>query len=896
MQVISLRTNTQLDPLGIDSTCPEFSWKIGEVPAGWRQSGYALQVALDEDFERMVWDSGRIGGDRPYGVVYGGLPLQSCQRYVWRVRVWDEAGLASAWSELATFETAYLDTEQLQANWIGLPVRAAVDERAALYLRHVLELPAAVVKGRAYASALGWYRLFVNRQNLTGSALVPRWTPLDQVVEYQTYDVTQCFHEGSNVIAMAVGDGRYRGKLGATSRRAVYGERLAGFVRIELELANGEHLVVTSNSLWEAGTGRIVRADPQDGECADLRLSDDDWLTSTARLPGFCTAEPFKSHRRLIAEEVGRVDEVASLRPVRISRAPSGRQLVDFGQNFAGVVSIKLSGPIGARVQLTYSELLDPSGELDTAYLKLPLFPAVLQRDEVILGAEACRYQPWFTSHGFRYLEVDGLDRDLLPEDVEGIVLSSRLEEGGHFECSDARLNRLHQNVLWSLRSNFVDTPSDCPTRERSGWTGDIQVFADTAAKFTDVQAYLRRYLANLTLEQLPDGRIPPFIPSECSTFSGGMPRLEFIHASSAGWGDVAILLPWSLYRSYGDREVLQRQYPSMQRWLNFLVELAEKRRGHSRWFAKRVGKLERYIVDGGFHFGEWLRPGDGIAQILRAWLVPEARVATAYLASSARLLGDIAELLGRNADAAGYRELACNVREAWRAAFIRTDGRIGQDRQDDYVRALAFDLLDVHEQPAAVERLVALIEANDHHLDTGFLSTPMLLPTLARHGRADVAYRLLLQTTNPSWLGQIERGATTVWETWEGYRPDGKAKMSHNHYAFGAVAGWLYEGIAGISALEAGYRRIRIAPCVGGGLSHAAATLNTPYGVARSAWRLQGDEVHLDVTIPPGSEADVHLADGRIERVGSGQHGFIWKVPAPGSAAAGATAVCSVV
>lgn len=877
MQLIGLRTNALAYAFGIDTSCPEFAWALGGELLDYQQSAYMIQVALDECFEALVWDSGRVAGDKPFGVHYGGQSLQSRCRYHWRVRVWDDHGAVSVWSQPAWFETAYLDAGELQAAWIGLPPQRD-DGRAALYLRRILELPAAVVKGRAYVSALGWYRFFINRHDLVGNALVPRWTPLDHVVEYQTYDVTEYFREGVNVIAMAVGDGRYRGKLGASSRRACYGDRLAGFACIELELADGSRCVLRSDESWEAGCGRILRSDSQDGEIADLRLSDEAWLGDARRVPSFYAAALLPpSSRRLVAEEVARVEEIARLRPIGVSRAPSGKQIIDFGQNFAGQVRVKLPGSAGAHVRLTYSELLDQSGELDTDYLKLPLFPLVLQRDEVTLDGSDGWYQPWFTTHGLRYMEVDGLPHDLQLDEVEGIVLSSRLEGSGSFVCSDSRLNRLHQNVLWSLRSNFVDTPTDCPTRERSGWTGDIQVFADTATKLVDVQAYLRRYLSNLSLEQLPDGRVPPFIPAEVSQFSGGMPRLEYIHSSSAGWGDVSIMLPWSLYRQYGDREVLARQYSSMQRWLAFLLNVAQSRRGRGRWFAQRVGKLERYIVDGSFHWGEWLRPGDGIAKILKAWVIPEARVATAYLANSARLLGDIAEVLNRPEDARHYRDLWLQVRNSWRAAFIHSDGSIGKDRQDDYVRALAFDLLESSEQPFALARLIKLIEANGDHLDTGFLSTPMLLPTLAKHGRADVAYRLLMQTTTPSWLGQIALGATTVWETWEGYQPDGKAKMSHNHYAFGAVAGWLYEGIAGLSAIEPGYRKIRVAPCIGGGLTHASASVQTPYGQASSAWRVEGEQVHLQVVVPVGCQAQVQLGDGRTEQVGAGHHNFEW-------------------
>jgi alpha-L-rhamnosidase len=868
-----LKTESLYQPLGIDNAHPEFSWMLEGAAQDSQQAAYEIQVSKDEKFGDLVWSTGRVESASQFSVQYQGLPLASCQRYFWRVQAWLDGGESSGWSDTNWFETAYLDSGLLQAGWIGFAGHRAEDHTSTMYLRHSADVKAQVVKARAYVSALGWYRLFVNENDVTGNALVPRWTPLDHVVEYQTYDVTAAFKSGKNKIAMVIGDGRYRGQLGVTTRREVYGSQLAGFARIELELADGTRQVIRTDDQWEAGFGPIITSDPQSGEVVDLRIADGGLLDSSRFGP---VAYLPPTARELIAEQTGRVEEIARLKPVSIKRAPSGKQIVDFGQNFAGVVSILLSGKSGQVVQLTHSELLKKDGELDIEYLKLPLTPNVLQRDVVTLSSEEVRYQPWFTIHGFRYLEVEGLDYDLKPEHVEGVVLSSNIQQNGVFECSDERLNQLHQNVMWSLRSNFVDTPTDCPTRERSGWTGDIQIFANTALMMVDAKSYLHRYLRNLTLEQEPNGRIPPFIPSEASAYSGGKKNIIFRMSSAAGWGDVTVLLPWSLYQYQGDTAVLARQYPTMQRWVESLRKLALKK-GRSRWFSKRDAEHDQYIVDGGFHWGEWLRPGDGLPKIIKAVIVPEARVATAYLCNSARLLSKIASLLGRDADAKLYLELSQKVRAAWRATFIDATGRIGNDRQDDYVRALAFGLLEPAEEAGAVARLVDRIAAKGYHLETGFLSTPMLLPTLVKHGRSDVAYRLLLQTTVPSWLGQIALGATTVWETWEGYKPNGQATMSHNHYAFGTVAGWLYEAVAGISPAEPGYKKIRIAPCIGGGLTHASASVLTPYGRASTSWAVKDGNVHLEIEVPVGSRAEVLLGDGSVQEVGSGMHSFAW-------------------
>ncbi|MEV3963304.1 family 78 glycoside hydrolase catalytic domain [Nocardia sp. NPDC050193] len=876
-----LRTDRRTAPMGIDNPMPEFSWLPAAADSGrTAQAAYLIEVSPSAAFGAdTVWRSGPVESALPFGARYQGPPLRSRSRYHWRVRVADAHGRSGAWSEPAWFETGVLDPGLWSAQWVSAAPATLPDPDAAVYLRGTVELPEAVVRGRAYVSGLGWYRFFVNGRDLTGPALVPRWTPFDAIVEYRTYDVTHDFRRGRNIIALALGDGRYRGHIGMSARRAVYGDRLAGFAQIELDLADGRTVTVVTDQSWYGGPGRIRAADPMHGERSDLRIPDDDWLhddNPPARMAPVQVLPP--TARALVAEELPPVCAIETMAPRTITRTASGAQLVDFGQNFAGVVRIKLSGRRGSRIRLTHSELLTPAGELDLTYLDAPPAMKVApQRDEVILAGREEWFQPWFTIHGFRYLEVDGLGPDLEPGDVQGVVLSSDLPVTGTFECSDERLNRLQRNVLWSLRSNFTDTPTDCPTRERSGWTGDIQVFAPTAALLVDAYGYLNRYLRNLAIEQFPDGTVPPFVPSEASTFSGGPGRLARITATAVGWGDAAVMLPWTIYRYYGDTTVLRRQYDSMRQWVGHLERTARTKRSPSRWLRKRVGAKERYILDTGFHWGEWLRPGEPFAVLARDLLWHRPVVATAYFAHSTRQLSRIAEVIGSAADAEYYAELSDCVADAWRSAFVRPDGRIGADRQDD-VRALAFDLLTPQQRPAAVTRLARLIERADHHIGTGFLSTPMILPVLAAAHRADLAFDLLLQTSAPSWLYQVERGATTTWETWDAYRGDGRGRGSHNHYAFGTVAQWLIEGLAGITPAEPGYRVVRVEPCVGGSLTHASASVTTPFGIARSSWRSSGERVHLEVTIPPGATGDIRLGDGLVEPVSSGTHRFEWK------------------
>lgn len=868
-----LRTDGLTEPTGLGSACPEFSWLPGADVM--TQSAFEIEVARTMDFapDERVWATSRVAGGDPFGIRYEGEALESTTLYHWRVRTWDEgAEAASDWAT-ASFSTGILDAAEWQAAWVAGPPRGKKDPATTLYLRGEADVDAGIVRATAHVSSLGWHRFFVNSVDLTGPALVPRWTALDHEVEYVTYDVTEAVRDGSNVFGLVVGDGRFRGSNGFENHSRIYGDRLAGFVQIVVELAGGRTQTIVTDATWLAGTGRIVESDPKTGERVDLRI-DDDWMPEPAPRRCFAPVEVVAHPRTMIAQSVAPVRQIDELSPISIVRTKSGSQIVDFGQNFAGVVRLKLRGESGTLVTVTHSEILKSTGELDLDYIHLSRFGRWYQRDHVILNGEYADWQPWFTIHGFRYVEIAGLRGDLGQDDVRGIVLSSDLASSGDFECSDPRLNQLRKNVEWSLRSNFMDTATDCPTRERSGWTGDIQVFSPTATTIVDAQAYLRRFLHNLAVEQNDDGSVPVVIPSGFSAFSGGPHGHLASAGTAAGWGDAAVLVPWTLYRYYGDTRVLHDQYASMTAWVDSCARRAAQASRSRRRSVRRDPDVGRYIVDTGFQFGEWLRPGEGPIQSAIDARRRGAVVSTAYLEHSARVLADIADVIGREADSERYRSLADDVRRAWRRAFIHSDGTMGTDRQDDYVRALAFGLLDESERGPAAGRLVELIRAAGGHLGTGFLSTPLLLDALVANGHAETAWDLLTSTSNPSWLHQVDLGATTVWETWEGYQKPGKAKMSHNHYALGSVARFLTERIAGLTPEAPGYRVIGVRPLVGGGLTSARASVATPYGPAESEWSTDGVEVRYRVTVPPGArarfqpEGDVASLD-----LGSGAH-----------------------
>jgi len=758
-----------------------------------------------------------------------------------------------------------MGSEAWPSKWITAQPTEQRDRRV-LYFRYEWDEVPNVTRARAYVSSLGWYRLFVNGHDLTGHALVPRWTPYDDYVEYQTYDITDDIAQGRNAVGIVVADGRFRGALGMSAKGGTYGDQLAVIAFVELEHADGTISRIDSDERWTVGLGRIRTSDPKHGERADLRIDDEAWKHVGGSLPDAQPAQLLPPHpRRLISEEVERVTSIEE-RPGAVIRSSRGNQIIDMGQNFAGVVRILLPAGAGRRVRLFYSEVLTPDGDIDTSYLS----PGHggrerwFQRDEVTLGSEPMEYCPSFTIHGFRYVAIEGLET-LEAAAVTGIVLSSDLAEISTFTASDRRLERLWHNVLWGLRSNFVDTPTDCPTRERSGWTGDIQVFGSTAAQLVDSRNFLQRYLRNVAAEQYEDGRVPPIIPTEDSEGRKRNP-IRF-SSTSVGWGDVTVMLPWTLYEYYGDVETLRRQYSSAKAWVDQLAKRAATKKSLRRRLVRNTGALEQFIVDSGYHWGEWLRPGEGFGEVLGNLVTHRPVVASAYFAHSTHLLARIASVLGEEADRVEYERLATNAAEAWRAAFVREGGaRIGDDKQDDYVRAIAFDLLLPSQRKTAAGRLVELIEAAEYHLGTGFLSTPMLLPVLVEAGHSAVAYRVLFQDTAPSWLAQVEGGATTIWENWVGYKPDGRAKGSHNHYAFGTVARFLQEHIGGIAPLEPGYRRFLVAPAVDSGLIHASVSLETPYGRASSRWRRTDQGVELEVTVPAGTIAEVRIGTSTDE------------------------------
>lgn len=888
LTVHHLRTEHLENPLGLAERRPRLSWKISAPGRNVRQAAYQVQVAPStaqlESGANLLWDSGKVASDRSLSILYAGPPGQSGQRYHWRVRVWDQADRPSPWSTPAWWELGLLAESEWTAAWI----EAGWDEdphafNPCPFFRRTFTLDGPLLSARLYITAHGLYEAWLNGRRVGDQLFTPGYTAYDRRLQYQVYDVTALLHEGENALGAILGDGWYRGKVYITGSRNVYGARLGLLALLKIRTPAGLQTVATGPD-WKAATGPLLKSDMKDGEIYDARLEMPGWCR-----PGFDdrawqgVRTPAHPKNHLVASMGVPVRRKEVFSPQAILHTPKGETVLDFGQNLAGVVRMKVSGPAGATVRLQHGETLDKDGNFTIANLllgqpragKLPPFQEV---HYTLKGEGEETYEPRFTVHGFRYVKVEGYPAEPTPADFQAVAIYSDMPPTGAFHCSDPLLTQLHHNVAWSMKGNFLDIPTDCPTRERAGWTGDAQIFTPSAAFLMDIYAFFRKWLHDLSLEQFPTGKVGNFVPNPYRLARGGFENFLKKLDGSAGWGDAAVIVPWELYWAFGDRRVLEEQYDSMKGWVDFVHNQARRvnwsRKLHPRyWLDPTYRARQAAIWDTGYHWGEWLEPGEGEglklpAGVIKRLFFGEPLVATAYFAHSARLLARTAGVLGKADDARKYAALAERVKAAYAAEFIAKDGRIRPDKQASYVRVLAFDLAPEALKPAIVDHLVRLVRAAGDHIGTGFLSTPLLCRVLSEHGRLDVAYDLLNQKTIPSWLYAVTKGATTTWETWEGIREDGDPQMSLNHYSPGSVISFLHQTVAGLSPAEPGYRAVAIRPQPGGGLTSACATLESPYGPLRSAWSLEDGCMRLAVTLPPNTRAVVHLPGAALPQV----------------------------
>jgi alpha-L-rhamnosidase len=895
-----------VNPKGIDETRPRLTWLLesSDSRRGQRQSAYQIIVAgsaagLAKNIGDL-WDTGRVESDATVNIEYRGKPLVSREQCFWKIKVWDEAGHASDWSEPGYWTMGLLSPSDWQAQYISFRDRSEVFKNpASLYLpparqyRKEFAASKTIRRARIYATALGIYELHMNGQRVGDAYFAPGWTDYHQRAYYNTYDVTSLARQGTNALAAWVADGWYSGYLGfglltgmGTEKigRYTYGKTPALMAQLEIEFEDGsKQTVVTDNSWKVSGDGPIQQADFLMGEFYDARKEMPGWTK-----PGFDDA---KWENAILAEENGSVPanfyeyhtgtnaspkiegrpvdlgfkrpakleafpglpvrHMQEIRPVALT-CPSNRVYIfNLGQNFAGVVRLKVKGPAGTKVLLRYGEMLHPDGRLMTENLR-----KARANDFYVLRGDPSgeTYTPRFTFHGFQYVEVTGFPGKPELDAITGIVMHSDTPMTSSFECSDPMVNRLFKNVVWTQRANFLDLPTDCPQRdERFGWTGDAQIYVRTATYNADVAAFYTKWIRELMESQRPSGAFPGYAP------------FPFQHGFEFGtaWCDAGVICPWTVWKAYGDTRIIERCWEPM-------VKFIEWRKSESKNF---LG------VNHGNPWGDWLSMKE---------TTPIDYIDTVYFAYSTHLMADMAKAIGKTAEASQYQELFLNIKKAFKDKYIKPDGALAVDTQTAYVLALYADLFPESLRLQGAEQLAKKIRANDGCMATGFLGTRPIVPVLASSGQNDLAVQLLQSHKFPSWGYEVDQGATTIWERWNSYTKDkgfgGEQNASMNsfaHYSFGAICEWLFSGLAGIDSDGPGYQRLLIRPMPPKPGSNpdqkpidgVKAEYDSIRGRIASKWNIDNGDFELNLTVPVNTSATIYLPGGDASNVTESGH-----------------------
>jgi len=853
LSLYDLRCEYKTNPIGIDVNTPRLSWKISSPLRGTVQSAYEIRAGEKAEFldesDHLIWNTGKIVSDRSVHVPYSGPALRSGQRIYWQVRIWDAKNNLSTWSEPAYWEMGLLEESDWTALWIGSSTdESKKDSNPSPLLRKEFHIQREISSARMYVTSLGLYEIELNGHKVGEQVFTPGWTSYDNRLQYQTYDVTDQLRSGSNAIGAVLGDGWYRGYLGFSGQKNIYGDKLALLLQLFIHYKDGTSEIIRTDESWKSSTGPILMSDIYNGERYDARLEKSGWSQPGLEEKEWSGVILIDHPKKiLIAPEGPPVKKIEELKPQKIFTTPSGEKVVDFGQNMVGWIRLKVSGPAGTAIRLQHAEVLDSKGNLYTDNLR-----AAQQRVTYTLKGQGEEiYEPHFTFQGFRYVSVEGYPGKLHPDSLTGIVIHSDFPISGDFECSNPLVNQLQHNILWGLKGNFLDVPTDCPQRdERLGWTGDAQVFVRTACFNAETASFYTKWLKDLSADQQLDGAVPHVIPNALTHKEGRG------FSASAGWADAAVVIPWTVYLCYGDKRILKQQYPSMKSWVDYM--------------AKKAG--DSYFWNTDFTFGDWLAFNTDRSDYPGA-TTDKSLISQAYFAYSTSLLSRAASILGKNQDAEFYANLWEKNRKVFLDEFVTPKARISSNTQTAYSLALGFNLLPDDIKDKAAERLA--VDVNSFkHITTGFLGAPWICFALSRHGYMDEAYMLLNRKEYPSWLYPITKGATTIWERWDGIKPDDSFQdpgmNSFNHYAYGAIGEWLYRVVAGIEIdpENPGYKHTIIQPKPGGGMQYARARTNSMFGVISSEWELKNGAFKLTVTIPPNTFATVHLPNAKKDNV----------------------------
>lgn len=843
-----LKTEYKTTPLSIDVQHPGFSWKIKATERNTLQDYYQIQAATSSaDLKKgknLLWDTEKTKSSSSIHIRYAGKELVSMQPVYWRVRVWC-GKTTSSWSEPTYFETGLYSSSDWKAEWIKSEIAQQDEPDPSPYFRKEFSLNNKVVKARAYVSSIGLYELFINGQRAGNEFLTPGWTSYKNRIQYQVYDVTKLLAQGDNAIGFVLGNGWFR-HFRSNNRADSYYDYLAGIVQVVVEYSDGSKETIITDNSWKSSTGPILSSTIYDGEIYDARKEMPGWSKvgfNDSSWKGTIVVDETKDI--LVGAQGEPVIKNEELKPVKIWENDKGELIADMGQNMVGWIRLKVKGPESTKISLKHAEVLDKDGNFYTENLRA----ADQLMEYTLKGSDEEIYEPHFTFYGFRYVLIEGFPGMPTAENLTGVVVHSHIPVTGNFECSNSMINQLQHNIQWGQKGNFVDVPTDCPQRdERLGWTGDAQAFAPTACFNMYTPAFYKKWLKDLALDQDEEGRIPHVIPNNLGPNS----------VAACGWADAGLIVPWVVYQYYGDKTILEDQYESMKAW----VEYQRKTAGES------------YLWNTGRHFGDWLAYATTRSDYPGA-TTDKDLLATAFFAYSTSLLQKTAEIIGKDQDAKEYAQLFEKIKEAFNKEFVTPSGRMSSNTQTAYVIALAFNLFPEDKVEAAAKRLAEDVKKFGH-LTTGFLGANLINLVLSQHGYSDLAYMLLNRTNYPSWLYPVTKGATTIWERWDGIKTDGSFQNagmnSFNHYAYGAVGDWMYRTITGINQTSPGFKTFYIKPEIGGELSYANASFNSMYGEIKSGWELKDGEILMKVSIPANTVANVHVPASSESKIIEGE------------------------
>ncbi len=859
-----LRCEYRSNPIGIDAVKPRLGWIVNSDKRGDRQTAYELLIATSArnlaENKGDLWATGKVSSDQSIQIVYSGKPISSLQFCFWKVRVWDKDGIPSKWSETAFWSMGMLQATNWKAKWIGVEETLAPkpprSEHLAFkpgdslkllatprYLRKDFLVEKHIKRAIVYATSLGVYELRMNGQRVGDQLLSPEWTNYAKRIQYQPYDVTSMLKSKRNTLAATLGNGWYCGLWQHWPLEVrMYGDEPLLLAQLEIEFADGsKQIVVTDNSWLGTVDGPIRFSGIYEGEYYDSRKEMPGWDT-----PGFNASE-WKSVKivekpasgKLVWQRSDPIRKKLELKPVKITEPKPGVYVYAFNQNLAGWSRFRFKGTARAIISLQHAEMLNTNG---TVFIdNLHLFDKADRQLDFITCKDTSEitFEPHFTYHGFQYVEVRGLTYKPDINDLTGVVFGNDCPETGKFTCSNTLINKLVENCMWSQRANFMGVPTDCPQRdERCGYPGDAQFFMPTALYNMDVASFFNKCLVDLCQDS--------YSP-ENGAFGDHMPSFDAGGWGNVGWGDAGIILPYFYYRTYADTTLLREHYTPMRNHMQFWID-----RNNGSSIKNSGGPLD------------WLN--------LNCPTKSEV-IATAYYAYMAMLMSEMANVLGKQDDAVRFNQIAKQARDAFVRTFVKPDGSILESSQTGFALAFTMGLVPDTLKKRMANQYVAEIAKFDDHLATGFIGTPRLLPGLHAAERDDIAYKLLLTNTYPSWLYPVTLGATTIWERWDGY--DGKTPAggmnSLNHYAFGSVVEYLYRTVAGISEEAPGYKRIRIAPALNEGLSWVNASYKSIYGTIESDWKILGNQLAMDVIIPANTTATIVIPTTDLQSIREG-------------------------